>query len=334
MNRIIHKLQTMWRRTPFGRIKKDEDALRWGIVGTGYMAHVFSDTIANSRRNVISSVVSRSLDKAHKFAKAYNAEYCYTSLSDFAKDAKFDIAYIATPAECHYQDIKVCLEAGCNVLCEKPITLSKEHLLSLIAIGKQNDCFLMEGMWMRCLPTFSFADEWIAHGRIGNVIGIRANLFKMESAKSEDLIKSVMGDYGEYAIAFALKYMNNPRIENFTRLNNSVGVDADWQIALADKQSIGIINMSSRFRSASNASVIGKKGVIEWETQFNRSNKITLYDNNGKIVESKQFKYINDGFEYELEEVNRCLIEGRDESILVPLDVSLSAVELIEKLMS
>lgn len=81
---------------------------------------------------------SSSTDKAKEFAKALgvpNAQ-CYGTYegafnplqpdiqltSELVRDPNVDIIYVATPHSHHYGNVKLALEAGKNVLCEKPFT--------------------------------------------------------------------------------------------------------------------------------------------------------------------------------------------------------------------
>lgn len=70
------------------------------------------------------------------------------------KDTNIDVVYVATPIKQHYENIKLCLENNKNVICEKPFTENVEQMTELYEIAKRNGCFLMEGMWMKCLPTY------------------------------------------------------------------------------------------------------------------------------------------------------------------------------------
>lgn len=56
------------------------------------------------------------------------------------------------------------------------------------------------------------------------------------------------------------------------------GIDTDGSIVMNSKDIRAFINISSNFRGISRASVIGSEGRIEWESQFNRTNKLVLFD--------------------------------------------------------
>lgn len=342
IQRIKAKLVRIYRNCPLCRVKKSANAIRWGIIGTGYMAKTFSCAIDANKNGVVSAVASRTLDKAKRFSKRHGHCLAYGSYSDMLNDKsnKLDIIYIATPATCHYEHIMLCLSYGYNVLCEKPITTDPIQLKELTAIANEKRCFLMEGMWMKCLPTFTTAVNWISEGRIGKIELIRANLYKRQVFNPENTIfdstkgGGVLKDFGVYAIAFITHFMGGipSDIKKIRRFHN--GIDTDWT-AIVDKGEIsGVINLSSDFESQSKAEVIGTNGSIEWESQFNRTNSIRLYNDRGDCVECYKTKYKYDGFEYEIDEVHKCLRNNKLESALVPLDSSMSTIIFIEKLFS
>ena len=90
--------------------------------------------------------------------------------------------------------------------------------------------------------------------------------------------------------------------------------------------------MSSNFQGHSKAALIGSKGTIEWDSQFNRANRIVRYDEYGRPQEQYTANYHNEGFEYEIEEVRRCVCGGKKQSYLVPLVESLATIRIIDNL--
>ena len=138
-------------------VKKNPGAINWGIIGLGNMAEVISTTIDGNKDTIVYAVASRSIEKAKSFAARHGKCKAYGSYDEMLKDPNnnnIDIIYIATPVMQHYAIVKQCLLAGKNVLCEKPITYNSSEFKELLELAKENNCFLMEGMWMKCLPTF------------------------------------------------------------------------------------------------------------------------------------------------------------------------------------
>lgn len=343
IQKILNRLKKEWRKTPLGRTKKNDNPLRWGIVGLGYMAETFSCAIDGSKDDVVHAVASRSLDKAKAFAKNHGGCRAYGSYEDMVNDKSLnlDIIYIATPVKYHYEYVKLCLEAGKNVLCEKPITSTLEQLDELMELAKKHNCFFMEGMWMKCLPTFQKAYQWINEGTIGDVELVRVDFYKREHIRDGYAIFNasegggVLRDFGVYAIAFMEHFLGGypDELTGKSRIS-SHGIDADWQIAAKKKKVQAFVNLSSNFGSLSKAVVIGRKGFVEWNSQFNRTNTVTLYDANGVQVETFAANYEYEGFEYEIKEVHKCIREGKMESNIATLAGTRNTMQIINILIS
>lgn len=341
ISRIWNRAKKEWRKTPFGRTKKSANPLRWGVIGLGYMAETFSCAIDGSQDDVVYAVASRSLDKARAFAKSHGGCMAYGSYEDMVNDENLnlDVIYIATPVKYHYEHVKLCLEAGKNVLCEKPITGTLEEFEALTKIAREHDCFFMEGMWMKCLPTFQKACQWIDEGKIGDVELVRVDFYKREHIREGHAIYNanegggVLRDFGVYAIAFMEHFLGGmPKCISGEYRVSVHGIDADWQI-LAEKNGVkAMVNLSSNFGSLSKAAVIGKSGFIEWDSQFNRTHRVVLYDVKGQRVESFVASYRHEGFEYEVNEVHRCIRGGKKDSTVSPLEGTYNTMQIMERL--
>jgi predicted dehydrogenase len=327
----------------FMSVKKNPDPIKWGIIGLGNMAQVLSTAIDGNKDAIVKAVASRSLKKAEYFANRHGKCKAYGSYDEMLNDpfANIDIIYIATPVMHHYDIIKQCLVLGKNVICEKSITTNATELKELITLAEANNCFLMEAMWMKCLPTFRIALELIQEDRIGKVELVKADFYKREHINPDLSIYDpaqcggVLLDYGIYAISFMTTFIKGvPETLQYSKRCSSFGIDSDWNISAQNKNIMAFINISSNFASQSKAAVIGEKGSIEWDPQFNRTNKITLFDALGNKVEEFVSEYKYEGFEYQIEEVTRCLKGKKKESIMVPLHETLDTLTVIDQLTS
>ena len=320
---------------------KNPDAVRWAIVGLGNMAEVFASALDVDKQSRIVGVASRSLSKAQKFASRHGRGRAYGSYQEMLSDPGLnaDVIYIATPARLHAEHIRMCLESGKNVLCEKPIGLNGSDLEPLMTLAKERGLFLMEGMWMKCLPTFRKAKQWLEDGRIGNLELVRVDFYKREFIDTDLAIFNekegggVLGDFGIYALAFMTSFLGGvPELIRKEKRNSFANIDADWQIFAARNGVRAFVNLSSNFNGSSKAALIGSKGSIEWDSQFNRTNRIVLYNERGVPQEVFEAGYKSQGFEFEIEEVNRCLKNGLRQSESVSLAESLASVQVMDEL--
>lgn len=334
---VIRKL----RHYSFFYPKKNDRALRWGVIGLGNMAEVFASALDDDKDSRIVAVASRSKNKAVDFSKRHGKANAYGSYEEMLNDSSLnlDVVYIATPAKYHAKHIKQCLEAGRNVLCEKPITTKKEDLLELIRLAEEKKLFLMEGMWMKCLPTFLQAKQWMQQGLIGNLQLIKVDFYKRELINPELNIFNaeegggVLHDYGIYAISFMTSFLGGKPILLKKEMRKSIfNIDADWQI-YAEREGVkAFVAISSNFKGLSKAALVGDKGVIEFDSQFNRTNRIVRYDESGRKQEEFAVNYKSGGFEHEIEAVKESIRQGKSQSALVSLDETLATMEVMDDL--
>ena len=102
--------------------------LHIAILGAGNIAGTMARTLngmeEKNERFCCYAVAARELERAEAFAKKYGFEKAYGSYEEMVADENVDFVYIATPHGYHYEHIKLCLEHGKHVLCEKAFTLN------------------------------------------------------------------------------------------------------------------------------------------------------------------------------------------------------------------
>ena len=114
-----------------------EGNIRWAIVGTGYIANRFAQGMDEVYDAELVAVVSRSVERGREFAKKYDAGAVYTDLQQMLSEVKPDALYIGTPNDCHYGAIVAALNAGVNVLSEKPMVDNRRQLDVVTALAKE-----------------------------------------------------------------------------------------------------------------------------------------------------------------------------------------------------
>lgn len=333
LKNFVLKIKKIFLSVGFFRIKKNSNCVRWGIIGLGYMGETLATTIDFSKDAKLIAVAARDKLKAQKFASKHGHCHSFSSYKSLIKDQSLpiDVIYVATPLETHYEIVKECLKAGRNVICEKPLTSCDRKLDELCEIANSKKLFFMEAMWMKCLPTFLKATQLVQSGDIGNVHFVRADFDKsIINFNSGGTRYSVIEDYGVYALSFVTSFLGGlpEKIDFVTNKSDEIG-DTNWNIQLTKENIKGVINISSNFCTQSKAVVVCEKGVITWTSQFNRSSTLTLSNKNGKVLKTFKYKYKFDGFEYQVDEVSKCIKLGLMESDLVPLNSSLLVAKLM-----
>ncbi|KAI5360877.1 putative gfo/Idh/MocA-like oxidoreductase, NAD(P)-binding domain superfamily [Septoria linicola] len=162
--------------------------LKWGILATGGIAESFARDlwpnpetrgVKDIEHVVVAAASSSSADRAQAFLKEVRAPEsakAYGSYKELVNDPNVDIIYVATPHSHHYQNARLALEAGKNVLCEKAFTTNAKQLEVLIKIAKEKNVFLMEAVWTRYFPLSIYVRDIITSGKLGNVYRTFADL--------------------------------------------------------------------------------------------------------------------------------------------------------------
>ena len=125
------------------------DRIRWGILATGGIAHAFAKDLTidpttrdvhDLKHTIVAAASSSSASRASQFLKDVSASdtaKAYGSYEELVKDPDVDIIYVATPHSHHYQNVRLCLEAGKNVLCEKAFTVNAGQARVLVDSARE-----------------------------------------------------------------------------------------------------------------------------------------------------------------------------------------------------
>ena len=107
------------------------------------------------------------------------AERRFTDWHDLLTIDSLNVVIIASPDQLHREMAVAFLEAGKNVLCEKPLALTREDMDAIIDATKKSTAKCMVGQICRFTPAFAKAKELITEGVIGD-------LFYVESEYAHD----------------------------------------------------------------------------------------------------------------------------------------------------
>jgi UDP-N-acetylglucosamine 3-dehydrogenase len=90
-------------------------------------------------------------------------------------DSRIQAVSIVTPSRTHYQIAKECMEAGKDVLVEKPMTMDVDEAQELVRIASRNSRILMVGHIFRYHPAVQELRRRINQGELGKIQTIISN---------------------------------------------------------------------------------------------------------------------------------------------------------------
>jgi predicted dehydrogenase len=311
-----------------------EKRFRWGIIGPGRIAKRFADSFSLLPQAELYAVASRDAVRGKEFASAYGIPKVYTNYEDLVKDKEVDAIYISTPHAFHYECALLCLKNNKPVLCEKPLTLNRSLAQVMINTARENNTFLMEAMWTRFIPATVKALELIRSGVIGEVKFIYADFgFATPFNPDSRIYDLKLGggaqlDVGIYPMFLALVVLGKPEnIKAFAKLATTGADENTSALFYYNDGAIANIYSSIVAESPKQADIIGTKGTISIHTPWYKSQALTLTTgrDDKKLV---NIPYPGTGFEFQIEEVMRCVKENKIESDLMSHSFSLMMAEV------
>jgi UDP-N-acetyl-2-amino-2-deoxyglucuronate dehydrogenase len=123
----------------------------------------------------LSAVCDHNVRNAEKVSGEYGIKKVYTSLSEMLSGEHLDIIDICTPTQTHKAFTIQALEAGCNVLVEKPMAISSTDCDEMIQVSRNTGMRLCVVHNRRFHPSFLRAQEMIGHGEVGELLDVRMN---------------------------------------------------------------------------------------------------------------------------------------------------------------
>jgi predicted dehydrogenase len=119
--------------------------LRVGLVGCGKIADAHVSQILRIEGCEIVGVCDREPLMARQLFERFPIKGHFTELPALLADARPDVVHVTTPPESHFGVAKFCLEQGCHVYVEKPLTLNLADAQTLVALADERGCRLTVG---------------------------------------------------------------------------------------------------------------------------------------------------------------------------------------------
>ncbi len=315
------------------------EPLRWGVLGTGGIAHTFASDLVFTDEGIITAVGSRTKNRADAFGDEFSIPHRYSSYEDLVADPDVDVIYVATPNPFHHANAMLALEHDKPVLVEKAFTMTGAEARDLVRVARERRLFMMEAMWTRFLPHVVAIRELIANDELGEIVTVEADHGQwFERDPTSRLFAPELGggallDLGVYPVSFASMIFGAP--ERLTALVDPAFTGVDGQVSMLFGYGGGahaVLTCTSGARSATRACITGVKARIEVDSDFYAPSSFTLINRNGD-QQRFEFPHQGRGLRHQAVEVARCVNGGLLESPVMPLDETVAIMETMEKVL-
>ncbi len=320
-------------RTPEGLAAP---ALRWGIIGPGWVAERFVAAVQRNTRQIFQAVAGSSLEKAETFGRRFAIPNAYGSVEELVADPTVDVVYISTPHPSHYDCALKAIRAGKHVLVEKPLAINAKQVRGLQEAAQEHRVFLMEAMWSAFLPKFDVIRQVIEQGTIGEirtVIADHGEFFEQDHRiMRPELAGGTLMDLGSYPVALATKLLGKPEQVFASGQSAPSGVNGQASIILKHAGGTQSSLHTSLFSHTPGTAVIaGTEGYIFIEGMFYAPGNFHVFNNDKQKVTYEEPKYGYDSLHFQAAHLATCVADGLLESPIRPVSDTLLTMETLDE---
>lgn len=316
------------------------EQIRWGILGTGWIAHQQTTDLVGNGFTVV-AVGSRTQESADAFAAEFGIPRAYGSYEDLVADPEVDAIYVSTPHPMHAENTTLALKAGKHVLVEKPFTISAAEATAVVELATEKSLVVLEAMWTRFLPHMLRIREIIAAGVIGEVRTLLADHDQnLPKDPAHRINNPVLGggallDLGIYPVSFAHDLFGAPTSIQANAAKTATGVDRQTAIVLgyADGQQ-AVLHTALDTLGPNRAAIVGTLGRIEIESVWYTPTPFTVFDSDGAVVERFDQPVMNRGMQFQAWELERLVREGLVAGEILPAGESVEIMETLDEIRS
>jgi predicted dehydrogenase len=318
-----------------------EPTLRWGVVGSGFIAGFFTRAAKRWTAQQIIACASRTTSGAHAFARGHGLEACET-VDALLERADIDVIYVATPQSEHLDLGLRAIAAGKHVLIEKPLATTAADGRTLVDAARKAGVFLMEAMWSRYQPQTLVIRELLAEGVLGEVSAVLADFGQAiptdptHRLRRVDLGGGALLDLGIYPVQLTSMVFGAPRrIEAVGRIGET-GVDLNATLVLDHGTAdLSVLSTSIETLTPTTAAICGSAARLELNGPFHVARGFTLVSSEWSVPprmweDTSEIPFF-EGLSWQANAFAKFVGEGRVESPLHTHDETVSILATIDE---
>ena len=275
--------------------------LRVAVIGCGSIAkHKHLGEYHHNPAVEIVAVCDLVEERVNEMAQQYGAK-AYTSYEEMLEVEKIDAVSVCLPNYLHAPVSIAALDAGCHVLCEKPMATSREEADAMIQAAKSNGKKLMVAHNQRFVPSHQKARALIESGEIGKIYSFRtafghggpegwsADGKDSWFFKKDEAFIGAMGDLGVHK-ADLLRYLLGEEfveVAGFIETSAKENTDVDDNAVCILKSESGIIgtlaaSWAYTAREDNSTIIYGEHAILRLEDDPDYS--LVVQYKNGEVV--------------------------------------------------
>lgn len=303
----------------------------WCFIGTGKLAAQVAAELKLHGGHEIVSVYTRRIERAQAFARRFGGTPYGDAAAAITAEGVQGV-YVVTPHNAHAEYVKLAIELGKPVLCEKPFATDAAGAKALFDLAGKKGVYVTEAMWTWFSPVAHQVKHWLDDGEFGKLRKVRVN-FHMNLRRSAGRMTDpgraggILLDCGVYPLAYLYRLFGKPEKIVCTGLVEK-GVDLKEEIELSFPGGISCRTSLSMVDSRGLAVLVIKGEDAKLRLPiFYMAGKAKLKRRNGSDVTIRA----RGGHANEFDLVAHEIRSGKTESAYVPHSSTLAVLEMMDE---
>lgn len=198
-----------------------KNKLKAAVISAGMIANIGHLPAYQSFQGLVSveAICDPDPVKAASTAQRFNIPHVFSDAKEMLAVIRPEMVSICSPNASHKELTKMALEAGVNVICEKPLAFNYADAKELFSLADQNNLLLSACQTGRFNRAFFAAKEYIDDGRLGTIYFAEINRIRRRGIpgwgafhKKEASGGGAMADIGVHALDSLLWMMGSPKV--------------------------------------------------------------------------------------------------------------------------
>ena len=216
---MADEVLSMWQQVKPEREIQTDRKLRFGIIGTGWIAEAHVEELKKMPDVEIVAGADLIPGKAERFFKHYGVEgvHLYPDHKSMIDNEELDAVCVCTYNATHKECAVYALEHGLHVLLEKPMCVTTEEALEIIDAEKKSGKILSIGFQPRMDANMKKIKEIVQSGELGKIYYIQTGGGRRRGIPCSTFIEQktagigAMGDIGCYSLDMVLNAIGYPK---------------------------------------------------------------------------------------------------------------------------
>jgi predicted dehydrogenase len=154
----------------------ENDAVEVGVIGCGAIAQLVHLPILSEMESVkLVAICDDNRTKAELVADRHGSPAVYSSVPDFLEHEGLDAVIVCTPNHMHAEQAELAMQAGTDVLCERPLGTSREQVAHTLKVAKKSGRNLMVANNHRFRPDAWALRRFIQAGELGEIFHVHSS---------------------------------------------------------------------------------------------------------------------------------------------------------------